>query len=121
MEQHHLVQKIAKVLYDKKALDITALYVGDMTVITDYMVIACGRSSLQTRALAEEVDDAMAQEGVQLRAKEGMSEGRWIILDFNHVLVHLFHPEERKHYNLERLWADGQNSIDLPFIDDEED
>ena len=121
MEQENLVQRIAKVLDDKKALDIVALYVGDMTVITDYMVFACGRSALQTRALAEEVDDAMAQEGVPLRAKEGMSEGRWIILDFNHVLVHIFHPEERKHYNLERLWADGTNAVELPFLQDEED
>lgn len=116
MDQPNLAQRIAQILYDKKAQDILALYVGQMTVITDYMVIATGRSTLQTRALADDLDDKMAQEGVFLRCKEGMAEGRWIVLDYGTVLVHIFHPEDREHYRLERLWADGQNAVDLPFL-----
>lgn len=120
MEQASLAQKIAKILDEKKAQDIVALYVGDMTVITDYMVIASGRSTLQTRAIADEVDDRMAQEGVPLRCKEGMNEGRWIVLDYGSVLVHIFHFEDREHYRLERLWADGQNAVALSFLNREQ-
>ncbi len=120
MEQLSLCQKIAKILYDKKALNITALNVTQLTVITDYMVICSGRSNLQTRALADEVDDQMAQEGIMLKKREGENEGRWIVLDYGSVLVHIFQRDEREHYRLERLWSNGQNDVPLPFIDEEE-
>ena len=116
MEQELLAQRVARILYDKKALDITVLNVSHMTVITDYMVIASGRSALQVKALADDVDDALAMEGVNLRAKEGNTEGRWIVLDYGTVLVHIFHPEDRQFYHLERLWEDGQNRVELPFL-----
>ena len=121
MESTELAQRIARILYDKKALDITVLRVGHMTVITDYMVIASGRSSLQVKALADDVDDALALEGVTLRAREGQGEGRWIVLDYGTVLVHIFHPEDRQFYHLERLWEDGENRVLLPFLAGEED
>lgn len=120
MAEMNLAEKIAKILYDKKALDITVLDVSHMTVITDYMVIASGRSALQVKALAEDVDDMMAMEGIALRSKEGMGEGRWIVLDYGSVLVQLFHPEDRQYYHLERLWNDGQNSLPLSFITEED-
>ena len=82
MEQTTLAQKIARILDNKKALDITVLHVAHLTVITDYMVIASGRSSLQVKSLADDVDDALAMEGIQLRSKEGNAEGRWIVLDY---------------------------------------
>ena len=117
MESTELAQRIARILYDKKALDITVLRVGHMTVITDYMVIASGRSSLQVKALADDVDDALALEGVTLRAREGQGEGRWIVLDYGTVLVHIFHPDDRQFYHLERLWEDGENRVPLPFLE----
>ena len=119
MDRSTLAQKIARILYDKKALDITVLHVGHLTVITDYMVIASGRSSLQVKALADDVDEALAMEGITLRAREGTGEGRWIVLDYGTVLVHIFHPEDRQFYHLERLWEDGQNRVALPFMDEE--
>lgn len=120
MDQASLALRIAKILYDKKAQDITVLHVGHLTVITDYMVIATGRSALQVKALADDVDDALAMEGIALRAKEGALEGRWIVLDYGAVLVHIFHPEDRQFYHLERLWEDGSNRLALPFAEDEE-
>ena len=119
MESTELAQKIARILYDKKALDIMVLRVGHMTVITDYMVIASGRSSLQVKALADDVDDALALEGVTLRAREGQGEGRWIVLEYGTVLVHIFHPEDRQFYHLERLWEDGENRVILPFLQED--
>ena len=118
MEQELLAQRVARILYDKKALDITVLNVSHMTVITDYMVIASGRSALQVKALADDVDDALAMEGVNRRAKEGNAEGRWIVLDYGTVLVHIFHPEDRAFYHLEKLWADGENAVPLPFVEE---
>ena len=119
MDQLTLAQKIARILYDKKALDLTVLHVGHLTVITDYLVIATGRSTLQVKALADDVDEALAMEGISLRAREGTGEGRWIVLDYGTVLVHIFHPEDRQFYHLERLWEDGQNRVALPFMDEE--
>lgn len=113
MEQEMLVKTIAKVLDDKKAIDIRALRVGHLTVITDYMLIASGRNILQTKALAEDVEDKMAEIGVPLRSREGQQEGRWIVLDYGTVLVHIFHPEAREYYHLEKLWSDGENEVDL--------
>ena len=113
MEQEMLVKTIAKVLDDKKAIDIRALRVGHLTVITDYMLIASGRNILQTKALAEDVEDKMAELGVPLRSREGNQEGRWIVLDYGTVLVHIFHPEAREYYHLEKLWSDGSNEVDL--------
>ena len=105
-QQLNLAQRIARILYAKKAQDIRVLHVAQLTVITDYMVIASGRSSLQVKSLADDVDDQLAMEGVALRAKEGNAEGRWIVLDYGSVLVHIFHPDERQYYNMERLWLD---------------
>jgi len=119
MDQATLALKIARILDNKKALDLTVLHVGHLTVITDYMVIATGRSTLQVKALADDVDEALALEGISLRAREGTGEGRWIVLDYGTVLVHIFHPEDRQFYHLERLWEDGSNRVALPFMDEE--
>ena len=121
MENTGLAQRIARILYDKKASDIIVLHVAHLTVITDYMVIATGRSALHVKSLADDVDDALAMDGVALRAREGQGEGRWIVLDYGTVLVHIFHPEDRQFYHLERLWEDGQNRIPLPFLEENQE
>ena len=113
MEQEMLLRTIAKILDEKKAIDIRAFKVGHLTVITDYMLLASGRNILQAKALAEDVEDKMAELGVSLRTREGTREGRWIVMDYGTVLVHIFHPEAREYYHLEKLWSDGSNEIDL--------
>lgn len=120
MDEQALAQRAAQILYDKKAVDIEVLHVGHLTVVTDYMVIAGGRTALQVKALADDVEDALAQEGVEPRRKEGNAEGRWVVLDYGSVLVHIFHPEERQFYRLERLWEDGTNHMPMPFEGDEQ-
>ncbi len=115
MQDQELVVKAAQKLYEKKAGDIVALKTGHLTIICDYMLIASGRTAAQVSALAEEVDQVMSGEGLPLRRSEGVHEGRWTVLDYGHILVHLFHRDERAYYNLERLWNDGTNQIPLPF------
>lgn len=115
MQDQELVMKLAQTLYDRKAGEITALKVGHLTVLCDFMVIASGRTATQVNALADEVDEMMAKEGVPLRRSEGVHEGRWIVLDYGNIMVHIFHRDERAFYHLDRLWTDGTNEIALPF------
>ncbi|HIT01193.1 MAG TPA: ribosome silencing factor [Candidatus Faecaligallichristensenella faecipullorum] len=105
--------EVAKVLDSKKAVNIVLLEVAHLTVVADCFVIASGRSANQVKALAHEVEDKMAELGLDARRREGYQEGRWIVLDYASVLVHIFHEQEREYYNIERLWMDGSNQI--PF------
>ena len=120
MELNELVLKIATTLYDKKAQSIVALDVSKLTVITDCMVIASGRNALQVKALADEVEDKLSEAGIDVTRKEGHQDGRWIVLDYNTVLVHIFHTEQRDFYRLDKLWEHDDNRIKLPFENDEE-
>ena len=117
---NEMIQKIVTTLYDKKAQDIVALDVSGMTVITDCMVIASGRSALQVKTLADEVEDRLSEGGVYPLRKEGQQEGRWVVLDYGTVLVHIFHTEEREFYRLDKLWEADNNRIALPFEESEE-
>ncbi|MEA4998677.1 MAG: ribosome silencing factor [Candidatus Limiplasma sp.] len=115
MELNQIVTLAANALYEKKAQDIVALNVSNLTVVTDAMVIASGRNPLQIKALAEEVDDKLAEAGIPLLRKDGHQDARWIVLDYGIVLVHLFHTQEREFYRLDKLWEHDGNRMPLPF------
>lgn len=106
----------AKVLDDKKAQDILVLEIGHRTVIAEYMVIASGRSVPQVKAMLDALEEQLGQQGVKPRRREGAGEGRWAVLDYGAVIVHVFHEQEREYYHLERLWMDGSNGIQLPVV-----
>ncbi len=97
MEGYELAKACAKALSDKKAEDIVLLNVSDQTVMCSYFVIASGKSTTQVRALGDHVE-------------EGMREGRWGVLDYGDVIVHVFNEESRLFYYLERLWDSGRNA-----------
>jgi len=118
METRELALKIAQILDKKGALDMTILEVGHMTSITDYFVIASGRNVQSVRSLAEDLEDKLAEEGVEPRRREGMHESKWIVQDYASVIVHLFHPEERAFYNIERLWQDGTNQVEFTSVEE---
>lgn len=115
MQEKEIVLHLAQLLYDRKAQDIVALNVSHLTVLCDHMVIASGRTDNQVSSLSDAVDEMMAKAGVALRRSEGRREGRWVILDYGHLIVHLFHRDERAFYGLDRLWNDGTNAMALPF------
>jgi ribosome-associated protein len=102
---------ICEVLYNKKAIDIVAIHVADKTIIADWFVICSGRAVQQVKALADELDQKAEGLGLTLRRSEGYSEGKWIVLDYADILVHIFYPEERKYYNMERLWDESDRAI----------
>lgn len=99
--------KAARILDSKKARDIKILYVNQQTIIADYFVIAAGTSRTQVNALADEVEYKLGLEGINPTKVEGRGEGTWVLLDYDSVLVHVFNPQSREFYNLEKLWADG--------------
>jgi ribosome-associated protein len=76
-------------------------------VITDYFVIASGTSDRQVRTIADEVERVLAERGSKAVRREGRSDGRWVLLDFVDLVVHIFVTEERQYYELERLWSDA--------------
>lgn len=104
-----MAMEIARVLYNKKAEDVQLIDIADRTVIADYFVVASGTNTTQVKALCDDVDEEMAKRGLQARRIEGYEAGRWIVLDYSYVLVHIFLTEERAFYNIERLWSDGNN------------
>lgn len=115
MDVKDIALAAAKALDDKRAKDIVALKVDEMTVITDYMVIATGRSVPQVKALAENVEEELAKLDLFAKRREGVTEGRWCVLDYGDVMVHIFHEQDREYYQLERLWSDGANELELSF------
>lgn len=108
MKGLELSKKIAGYLDNKKAKDIRIIKIEDLTVVTDYIVIATGTSTTQVKALADEVDFMVDKElGIQPARVEGYESKNWILLDYETVIVHVFHPQAREYYNLDKLWADG--------------
>jgi len=105
------VDGICEVLYNKKAQDIVAIHVADKTIVADWFVICSGRAVSQVKALSDELEEKADSLGLTLRRSEGYSEGKWIVMDYADVLVHIFYPEERKYYNMERLWDEDESAI----------
>lgn len=101
---------VCEILKDGKAEDITVLSVGHLTIVADYFVVATASSVTRARTLYEKLDEKMAGErGVPVVRADGAKEGRWIVVDFGGVIVHIFNDELRMMYCLEKLWADGDN------------
>ena len=99
-----------KALADRRGRDIVTIYVRDKTVLCDYFVLASGTSSTQIRALGERVEEQLEKEyGVRPTRTEGVRDGRWAVIDYGDVIVHIFNDETRLFYHLERLWEDGGN------------
>lgn len=112
MTQQEKIDTIVKALDSKKGDDIQVLKIKDLTIISDYFVIANGNSSTQTKALADEVEFKMKEQGIMPDRTEGYQGSNWIILDYNDIIVHVFYKETRNYYNLERLWCDAEK-IDI--------
>ncbi len=90
---------------DKKGEAFTALDVSGRTILADAFAVVSGRSKIQTRAIADAIIEAARQNGYNVARVEGYSDGSWILIDLGNVIVHVFTPEQRAFYNLERLWS----------------
>lgn len=108
------MEACVEALVDKKGSEIIVLDVHNLTLIADYFVIATGKSATQLQALARHLEEKLEENGILPLRMEGFQEAQWILLDYGQVVVHLFLPEQREYYNLERLWGDANVVIEIP-------
>jgi len=97
---------------DKKAKDILVLDIHELTPMADFFVICSANSGTQMEAIARAVRDKLGELGVECKGTEGLDEARWVLMDFGDLVVHVFRPEDREFYHLERLWGDARA---IPF------
>jgi ribosome-associated protein len=95
-------------MLDKKATDVLILHVAKLTSVADYLVLGSADSDRQTRAIADHVDGILSQAGSSPLSIEGKAASQWVLMDFGNVVVHIFRDDARRHYGLERLWADAK-------------
>ncbi len=100
-----LAHRIVEIASDKKGSDIVMLRTAELTTMADFFVICSGRSDRQVQALAAAIVDELRDDGIRPLGIEGKASARWVLLDFGSVIVHVFAPEEREYYGLERLWS----------------
>ena len=98
----------AEAAAEKKAEDVLAINVAELLVVTDYFVIATGRTNIQVKAIADEVEVQLrSRGGIKPIGIEGADEAKWLLLDYGDLVIHVFQPEEREFYRLEKLWSDA--------------
>ncbi len=101
-------QRISELMLDKKAVDIIMIDVRKITTLTDFFVVCTSESEPQTRAITDHINQKMKEEGVKSWHIEGYEHLDWVLIDFVHIVVHIFSKETREYYEFERLWADGK-------------
>lgn len=110
-----LAQRAAALCLDAKARDLLLLDVHGVSDMTDCFLIASGTSDAHVRGIADQVVEGLRKEGHRVHHVEGLPQGRWVLLDFVDVVVHLFHPALREYYQLERLWSDAEEvAVEAP-------
>ena len=107
MNSKEIAKKAFLYLDEKKAIDIKIIDISKISVIADYFIICGGSNSRQVKALAENVEEKLGKAGVIPKSTEGYQNANWILLDYQDVIIHIFNPEERLFYDLERIWSDG--------------
>jgi ribosome-associated protein len=109
MDSEQLAQMAADACDDRKATDIELIRVDEVSSLADWMVFAGGQSDVQVRAIARSVQDKLEETTGRLPLrKEGVNEGRWALLDYGELIVHILQPGERSFYDLEAFWGHGE-------------
>ncbi|HKQ35645.1 MAG TPA: ribosome silencing factor [Nitrospiraceae bacterium] len=114
---------IARAMLDKKATDVLILQVAPLTSVADYLVIGSADSDRQASAIADHADGILSRSGSKPLSVEGTRSSQWVLMDYGDVIAHIFRQDVRKHYALERLWADakriaipGQSAATQPAV-----
>ncbi len=105
-EIHQLKKEIEIILNDNKAIEVQSINLKDKTSIADFMIIASGNSSRHIQALAEILLDRLKKKGIINCRLEGRDSNDWKLIDAIDIIIHIFHPEKRKFYNLEKMWSE---------------
>lgn len=105
MDTLAISNEIVTILTNKKAVDVELIPVAEKTILADYFIVATGTSTTHIKALSNEVEFVLKNDfKIMPDHIEGLSTGRWVLLDYKDIIVHIFHPEDRAHYSLEKLW-----------------
>lgn len=107
MEAWEMAQTAARAVAEKKGYDVAILDISPVSLIADYFVIASAKNKMQMAAIADFVQEKLAEQGETILHREGRGEASWILLDYGAVVVHVFREEARQFYALERLWGDA--------------
>ncbi len=107
MEAFDILKIAANALNSKKARELNAVKVADLTVLAEYFLMCTATSSTHVRALADEVEEKLSEAGVQPHHIEGKTTG-WIVLDYGSVIIHVFSRDQREFYALDKMWSDGE-------------
>ncbi len=100
-----LLEIVRDAAFEKKGENVTVIDLRGKSIIADCFIIVTGRSKIQTRSIADAIAQAVRDNALSVSRTEGYTEGSWILLDLGTVVVHVFTPEQRSFYNLERLWG----------------
>ena len=113
MDSKNLAYKIAELGLEKKGKQIAVLNLDHLTTISDYFVIISADSDVQVKAISDHIQKKLAEENIKIYHQEGLQTLRWVLLDYVDVIVHIFRPDTREYYGLERLWGDAKMNFVL--------
>nr|WP_047981484.1 ribosome silencing factor [Ornithinibacillus contaminans] len=102
-----ILKLAAEACDDKRAEDIIALDLGEVSLVADYFLICHGSNERQVQSIARAVKDKMEENDIHVKRLEGFDQARWVLVDLGDIVCHVFHKDERSYYNLERLWGDA--------------
>lgn len=107
MEKEEILQLAAEACDGKRAENLLALNMNEVSLVADYFLICHGNTERQVQAIARGIKETMDENDIKLNRMEGFEQARWILVDIGDIVCHIFHKDERHYYNLERLWGDA--------------
>ena len=107
---------ICKILEDNKAENINLIDISYISNLGDYFIIATANSTVHNKALVDKIEEEGEKLGSKVLRRDGIADGRWMVLDFGALIIHLFTPELRDFYHLEKIWNDGKNILNIAGI-----
>ncbi len=107
MDSREMAKIVCKALDEKKAIDVKAIDISNVSVMADYFIVASASNINQLNAMQDEVDRVLYEQGIHAKSIEGNRQSTWVLMDYEDVIVHLFDEEYRLFYDLERIWKDG--------------
>lgn len=108
MDSKVFTKKITDIIFNKKGYNVTVINLKELASFADYFVICSADSDTQVKAIADDVDKTLRDEGIKCWHREGYLALSWVLLDYVDVVVHIFKKESREFYNLEKLWGDAE-------------
>ena len=111
MNSKNLANKITGLIFNKKGYDVKILDLSKLAAFADYFVICSADSNTQVKAIADEVEKSLRDDGIKVWHKEGFRALHWVLLDYVDVVVHVFKKDAREFYNLEKLWGDADITV----------